>query len=100
MNPSQVYAEVVLLLRRATASQWKEANPVLALGEPGIVTDAADAIHMLKIGDGKTEWSRLPFVPGDSYIPQRGVDYYTADDREAIIKDVLSNFVDVSEVGG
>lgn len=99
MENTNVFAEITLLLRRASLSEWKKTNPVLALGEPAVVTDAKDAIHILKIGDGKTEWSRLPFVPGDSYIPQRGVDYYTAEDREAIIKDVLSNFVDVSEVG-
>ena len=35
----------------------------------------------------------------DGYSPLRGIDYWTASDKETIVNEVLSNFVDVSEVG-
>ena len=35
----------------------------------------------------------------DGYTPVRGVDYWTASDIESITGAVLSNFIDVSEVG-
>ena len=44
-------------LRRATASAWTAANPVLALGEAGVETDT----YKLKVGDGVTVWSSLPY---------------------------------------
>ena len=44
-------------LRRDTAQNWLAANPVLALGEPGLETDTG----YLKIGDGNTEWSSLGY---------------------------------------
>lgn len=42
-------------LRRGTAAQWSSANPVLALGELGLVTDTQE----FKIGDGVTAWGSL-----------------------------------------
>ena len=46
---------VTIQLRRGTASQWSTANPVLAVGEIGIVTDTL----AYKIGDGVTAWNAL-----------------------------------------
>lgn len=43
-------------LRRGKAAQWATANPVLALGEPGYVTDTG----LLKVGDGETPFGTLP----------------------------------------
>lgn len=45
--------------RRGTAAQWTAANPVLAMGEPGVEVDTGT----LKIGDGATAWVDLPFFP-------------------------------------
>lgn len=42
-------------LRRGTAAEWALADPVLAHGEPGWVTDA----RVLKIGDGSSPFSEL-----------------------------------------
>lgn len=42
-------------LRRGTAKQWKDADPVLAAGEPGWDLDSAT----LKVGDGTRRWSEL-----------------------------------------
>ena len=50
-------------LRRDTALRWEEVNPVLALAEPGYETNTG----FMKIGDGITAWTQLPyFVPDDA----------------------------------
>jgi hypothetical protein len=46
---------VTIQLRRGTASAWSTANPVLAVGEIGLVTDDLS----YKIGDGVTAWNSL-----------------------------------------
>lgn len=46
---------VTIQLRRGTASEWSTANPVLAVGEIGVVTDDLS----YKIGDGSTAWNSL-----------------------------------------
>lgn len=49
-------------LRRDTATNWINENPILAVGEIGIETDTDDK---LKVGDGTTAWSSLLyFAPG------------------------------------
>ena len=50
-------ADYRLVLRRDTAANWTSANPVLNQGEPGFETDT----DKLKIGDGVTAWSALPY---------------------------------------
>lgn len=47
-------------LKRATAARWIEINPILDQGEPGYVLDT----HQLKIGDGITPWTSLPYIDG------------------------------------
>lgn len=44
-------------LRRGTAAQWTAANPILAAGEVGIITDE----DKLKVGDGTTAWNSLAY---------------------------------------
>ena len=51
-------APVRFQLRRGTAAQWISANPILALGEPGIETDTVN----MKFGDGVTHWIDLPYA--------------------------------------
>jgi hypothetical protein len=46
-------------LRRALASNWNSST-VLQAGEPGFETDT----YKLKIGDGITPWSALPYISG------------------------------------
>jgi hypothetical protein len=46
-----------LKLRRGTSVDWASKNPVLGSGEPGYETDT----HLLKIGDGTSRWSELPY---------------------------------------
>jgi hypothetical protein len=45
-------------LRRDTAAAWAEANPVLALAEPGLETDT----NSIKYGNGVTPWNSLPYA--------------------------------------
>jgi hypothetical protein len=46
-----------------TRSQWEALNPVVLAGEPGLESDTEN----LKIGDGRTTWSGLPYFGSPSY---------------------------------
>ena len=48
---------VLIQFRRDTSAAWAVANPTLADGEMGIVTDT----NQFKIGDGSTPWDSLPY---------------------------------------
>ena len=49
-------------LRRDTAANWLEQNPILAQGETGFETDT----RAMKLGDGATRWADLKYaVTGD-----------------------------------
>ena len=48
---------VQIQLRRATASEWTAANPVLAVAEMALETDT----NQFKIGDGSTAWNSLEY---------------------------------------
>ena len=49
-------------LRRATAQEWLNANPVLKAGEPGVELDT----FRIKIGSGDKAWSDLPYVDSNN----------------------------------
>lgn len=57
-------ALTTIKLRRGTAAQWAAANPVLAVGEPGLETDT----NVLKHGDGVTAWASLPVALSGTYV--------------------------------
>ena len=46
-----------------TRSQWAALNPVVLAGEPGIESETEN----LKIGDGRTAWSGLPYFGNPGY---------------------------------
>lgn len=48
-------AVTTIQLRRGTATQWSTANPILAAGELGWISDTAE----FKVGDGVTAWNSL-----------------------------------------
>lgn len=48
-----------ILIRRGTAAQWTNANPVLAQGEFGYEVDTGK----LKIGNGSSAWVALGYFP-------------------------------------
>lgn len=47
-------------LRRDTAANWTDINPVLALAEPGVETDT----NKMKVGDGTKTWNQLTYLDG------------------------------------
>lgn len=47
-----------VLIRRDTSANWASANPVLADGEIGYDT----TLDRIKVGDGASNWSTLPFT--------------------------------------
>ena len=50
-------------LKVNTRSQWAATNPVLLAGEPGLENDTEN----LKIGDGRSAWSGLPYFGTPGY---------------------------------
>jgi hypothetical protein len=65
---------VIIQVRRGTAAQWSSVNPILAEGELAIERDTLK----LKIGDGATVWSLLPYAYsfitlGDATYAIRGI---------------------------
>lgn len=52
---------VQITIRRDTLANWTSKNPVLALAEFCVVTDAASDALKIKIGDGSTAWNSLPY---------------------------------------
>lgn len=54
--------EVTFELREGTAAEWTAKDPVLRRGEPGFERDT----NQLKIGDGNSHWSTLPYLTGGS----------------------------------
>ena len=70
---------------KGTVTEWLASLK----GEDGVNgTDGADGVNGHDGTDGE-----------NGYTPVRDVDYWTDADKESIINEVLSNFVDVSEVG-
>jgi hypothetical protein len=51
------------LFKVNTRSQWAALNPVVLAGEPGIESETEN----LKIGDGRTAWSGLPYFGNPGY---------------------------------
>lgn len=49
---------VTIQIRRDTAANWTSANPTLAAGEIGFVTDTGQ----MKIGNGSTAWNSLSYI--------------------------------------
>jgi len=47
---AEITLKTRIRLRRGTEAEWREANPVLLLAEPGVETDT----NKMKLGDGVT----------------------------------------------
>ena len=63
----------LLQLRRGTAAEWVTANPVLALGEPGLETDT----QRVKYGDAVSAWNVLEYAEADSSAIEAELDALT-----------------------
>ena len=56
----------LIQLRRSTASQWSNANPVLAAGEIGLeIPPLSGQPVRVKVGDGTTAWNALSYSNGE-----------------------------------
>ena len=57
-------------LRRDSAANWTSTNPILDQGEPGYEISSSGSLGNLKIGDGSSRWSQLPYHSGlNGYVP-------------------------------
>jgi hypothetical protein len=54
--------EVIIHFRKNTAEGWLVNDRILDAGEPGFEMDTG----RMKIGNGRTPWSRLPYLNSDS----------------------------------
>ena len=53
----------IIQIRRDTAANWSSENPILAVGEKGIVINGSGVFqNQYKIGDGATAWNSLTLV--------------------------------------
>lgn len=59
----KIYLKSTFAYREDTLENWETVNPVLEKGEPAIVRDGTDG-RWLKIGDGATPFSALPWKTG------------------------------------
>ena len=66
-------------LRRDTAANWTNYNPILLEGEPGIELDT----DQWKLGDGIHNWNDLPHR-GGPYVQQRGQSTTAAMSQKAV----------------
>lgn len=78
-----------VLQRRDTAANWAAANPILAEGELGIVTDTKG----YKIGDGVTHWNDLAYPSN----PTQVVDNVGTSTTAAISQRAVTEMVGLDE---
>lgn len=75
-------------LRRGTAAEWAERNPILRGGEQGLETDSLK----VKYGDGISAWSDLPYPDANSGVPQYLIDTIASlSDAVAALQDQVNN---------
>ena len=78
--------------RQDTRAAWEAANPVLLKGEIGFLSD--DLTHY-KVGDGVTEWNRLPYRGSGSGGGSITIDTEMSDTSEnAVQNKVIKAYVD------
>jgi hypothetical protein len=96
---------VTFELRRGTAFQWSNANPILARGEPGFATDT----NILKIGDGVSYWSSLSAIGGSQQVvvgptgptgPPGGGSTYNTSTIDVMPTSILWSYTGTSITGG
>ena len=66
--------------RRATATEWASANPILAEGEIALEKDT----DSFKIGDGSTRWNDLSYASGQSAYSSAVQNGFTGTEAEWI----------------
>ena len=66
---------ITVIFRRDLAANWTTINPILNPGEPGFELDTG----LIKLGDGVSTWSSLPYysgaiIPPDPTVVRRYID--------------------------
>lgn len=69
-------------LRRDTAANWTDANPILAAGEPGLEIDTGK----VKYGDGVTAWNAIEHTGGDALTNDGAITVQTGDADRWLIR--------------
>lgn len=75
----------LIQLKRASLATWEKLDYVLDVGEPGFVKDA-EGPHSLKIGDGLTPWSELPYVGGSIFTAATRYGFPSVGNKDVIYK--------------
>ena len=78
-------------LRRDTAANWTNYNPILLEGEPGIELDT----DQWKMGDGVHNWADLPYRGGEC-VQQRGQSTTVAMSQKAVTDEL--NLIGVFDI--
>ena len=84
-----------VLQRRDTAANWASANPVLAEGELGIITDTKG----YKIGDGVTAWNSLPYPANPTQVVNELGDSETAAISQNVADKIDQKLIKLSAFG-
>ena len=78
-------------LRRDTTLNWETIDPILQQGEQGLELDTG----LLKMGDGVTIWTLLPYMPGgditESQITDLGTEIATKTELADTVGDITMN---------
>ena len=90
-----------IAIRYDTKANWLAADPILAQGEIGCEADT----RLLKIGDGTTKWSNLPYSTQSAQLLQSdltvtvgsGGDYATIN---AALEDIVARYYPTYKSGG
>lgn len=90
----------MIQFRRGTTKSWKATKVKLAAGQPGFDKDK----YKIKIGDGKSDWSDLPYVSGLSSqeildSEQAAQERYEADNEDITLITYGTDLPDENTVG-
>ena len=83
---------IKIKIRRDTTSNWAAVDPVLELGELG----ADMTKHGLKVGDGSSKWSALPFCSPElvNDLIAGGTDKALTAEQGKVLKNLVNQKVD------
>ena len=60
----------MIQFKRGTSSQWTSNNPTLSAGQPGVEFDNNQDATKIKIGDGSSTYSNLPYISANPVLNQ------------------------------
>jgi hypothetical protein len=78
-------------LRRGTAQQWTDTNPILGAAEVGVELGTP---NKFKIGDGSSTWTELAYFVDENSIPEQEQVDLTGYATETFVTTQITNLVD------